>query len=322
MKRLFKDHLHLTSGERRGTLILIVFCVIFWGLPRYYQLFLRPEPPGFSDFERLLNQWEETEKGSFQRPGVLGAPSEERETGPPRERPGNPNRRSEQDRASTPADRDTSVAAALFPFDPNQVDEAAFFQLGLSPLVIRNVVKYRENGGVFRKKEDLRKIYGLTEAQYLRLAPFISIAPPPGKEAGAGKLHRIDINRASPEEWARLYGIGPVLSQRIVRFREKLGGFSGIDQVAETYGLPDTTFNHIRPYLDPSPVLRKLPLNRGTAEELAAHPYLNLRQARAMVAFRQNHGPFNEVVDLARTGVLDEATIEKIMPYLDFSILD
>ena len=59
----------------------------------------------------------------------------------------------------------------------------------------------------------------------------------------------IDINNATEEDWKSLPGIGDVLSKRIVKFRTSRGGFQSVDDVARTYGLKDSVFQMIRPYL-------------------------------------------------------------------------
>ena len=62
---------------------------------------------------------------------------------------------------------------SLQSFDPNLADTAQLQALGLSSFVLRNILKYRERGGVFRKKSDLAKIYGLSQQEYNKLEPYI-----------------------------------------------------------------------------------------------------------------------------------------------------
>jgi competence protein ComEA len=137
----------------------------------------------------------------------------------------------------------------------------------------------------------------MTPEDARRLTPYARFPKPPKPlpedslerqpPAIAPKPLRVDINRASAEDWQRLYGIGPVLSDRIIRFRDKLGGFSTVEQVRETYGLPDSTFENIYDQLELSPIFRPLAVNRLGWEELSGHPYLDRRQAQAIVAYRR-----------------------------------
>ncbi|MEJ0079640.1 MAG: helix-hairpin-helix domain-containing protein [Puia sp.] len=78
-----------------------------------------------------------------------------------------------------------------------------------------------------------------------------------------------DVNLADSIAWSNLPGIGEKLASRIIHFREKLGGFYQLDQVAETYGLPDTTFQKIKPYLRIHSVpLHQIDINTATKEIL------------------------------------------------------
>ncbi|NML20555.1 hypothetical protein HHL16_06700 [Pseudoflavitalea sp. G-6-1-2] len=130
-----------------------------------------------------------------------------------------------------------------------------------------------------------------------------------------------DINAADTADWARLPGIGSRLAFRIVQFREKLGGFHSIDQVAETWALPDSTFQKIKPWLRSSTIqLRKIRINEADQETLRQHPYLRWELARAIVDFRKQHGPFKSIGDLTKIILLPPLLITKIAPYIEFNI--
>jgi DNA uptake protein ComE-like DNA-binding protein len=223
--------------------------------------------------------------------------------------------------------REATVAAA-FPFDPNTATREALLQLGLPARIADNLIKYRERGGRFRRPEDLQKLYGLSPNDYERLAPYVTIAAAvpenaPAPRAVADRAPRppvtIDINSADEAAWQQLRGIGPALSRRILRFRDQLGGFRSVEQVGETYGLPDSTFQKIRAQLQlGSAVYRALRINDADVETLANHPYIDYRAARAIVSYREQHGPFRSAADLSKVMALPSGTAEKLAPYLVF----
>jgi len=217
-------------------------------------------------------------------------------------------------------DRSSGAQVELSPrtFDPNRVTVAELIAMGLPEGVARTWDKYRQAGGRFYRPEDLDKLYGLRPEWAAVLKPFVEWQEPaPGAASAKRQPLRIEINEASADEWRKLRGIGRVYSERIVRFRDALGGFSHIDQVADTYGLPDSTFQAIRPKLNLGKgVFRKIPLNSASAGQLAGHPYLSKRQAAAIFAYRQHHGPFAAVEDINKTMVLSPDNYEKIRPYL------
>lgn len=126
-----------------------------------------------------------------------------------------------------------------------------------------------------------------------------------------------DINTADSAAWESLPGIGPVLAARIVRFRERLGGFYAIAQVGETYGLPDSTFKKIQPSLRLGTVsLKKLDLNGMDEKSLAQHPYIHYKLARLIVLYRSNNGPFRQPEALLGIPLVDDSIYRKLEPYI------
>ena len=233
-----------------------------------------------------------------------------------------------------PKQKSTEIRSPLTPFafDPNTASQAELSDLGLSQKVIRTILNFRNKGGKFYQKEDLQKIYGLQTTDYETLAPYIQIPPksPPTLSSPIAKagipndIPRsfekvsviIDINQAAAADWEQLRGIGPSYAKRIISFRDKLGGFINIEQVAETYHLPDSTFQAIRPFLRPSAITAPLAINTAEAKQLQAHPYLNWKQANAIVNYRMQHGHFTQKEDLYKLHALPKAVVDKIIPYL------
>ena len=123
----------------------------------------------------------------------------------------------------------------------------------------------------------------------------------------------IDINAADSLEWKALPGIGPVLCKRIVKFRDKLGGFHSIDQVGETYGLSPETFETIKPRLRYSTPHVGLELKGLDARQAVSHPYVSWEQAKALERLAQKH-PDQALTHLNTVG--DSIWIRKMLPYL------
>jgi DNA uptake protein ComE-like DNA-binding protein len=149
----------------------------------------------------------------------------------------------------------------LFVFDPNTLNKEGFKKLGLSDKIANTIINYRTKGGYFKTPGDIRKIYGLSKTDADRLVQYIKIASSKNSESEEKQQIRqpapykqvaykpINVNTATAEEWKTLPGIGEVLGNRIVKFRAKLDGFKSIDDIRKTYGLSDSTFQVIRPYL-------------------------------------------------------------------------
>lgn len=227
-----------------------------------------------------------------------------------------------------------------FYFDPNTATVAQLEELGLPRFIAERIEKYRSKGGRFRKKEDLAKIYGLYPETYERLEPYITlpsaeddsantpqtelIAQPIAAEKPvaiapekAETLAKFDLNTADTTQLKLIHGIGSGYARRIVKFRDILGGFVNADQVRETYGLPTETVDELLKYAYVSGNIKKLSVNQLSLSDLR-HPYLKFSQTRAIIAYREQHGNFKSIEDLKRIKLLDEATIQKIEPYIEF----
>ena len=215
----------------------------------------------------------------------------------------------------------------LFQFDPNTLPVEGWQRLGLTEKTSKTIDKYRNKGGKFYKPEDIQKIWGLPDGFYDRVKDYIHISPSNRNqqasdfnktiytEAGR-KAIVVDINEADTSALIALPGIGSKLAARIVNFRDRLGGFYSVDQIRETYGLPDSTFQKIKSSFQLSGAVKKFNINTVTKEELKVHPYFKWNLANAIVEYRNQHGPFKSLDELKNIAAIDEATFQKILPYL------
>lgn len=222
----------------------------------------------------------------------------------------------------------------LFYFDPNTLSTEGWQQLGLREKTISTIQHYLSKGGQFRKPEDLQRIYGLFPNEYERIAPYIQIKSTGGlsgyrdfsdnslKENQPAKTYSprytsVDINVADTTALIALPGIGTKLAFRIINFRDKLGGFYSVSQVAETFGLPDSTFQRIKQYLKlDNAAVKKININTATVDELKAHPYIRWALANPIVAYRKEHGPFAKMEDLKKVMAVTDELYNKMVPYL------
>jgi len=222
---------------------------------------------------------------------------------------------------------DSSAMPSLFRFDPNVATKNQLSSLGFKPYVVSRIINYREKGGRFRTKPDLLKIWGMDTATYERLLPFIvlptqkstAIIIRPEKAANNKKEESpFDLNSVDSTELLKIYGIGPVRAQRIIKFRESLGGFINKAQIFEVYGLDSVVVNRLlqRSFIREGFEPRKINVNAANENDLSAHPYLSKNEARAIVAYRFQHGDFTAVMDIRKIHNITDKTFPRIEPYL------
>ncbi|WP_108821580.1 helix-hairpin-helix domain-containing protein [Dysgonomonas sp. Marseille-P4361] len=132
------------------------------------------------------------------------------------------------------------------------------------------------------------------------------------------KGETIEINNADTTQLKRIPGIGTSYANRIIKYRNLLGGFTSLDQLNEVWGVDIELFNKIRPYLSINPSVSKIKINSASIKELVKHPYLNYEQAKVIADMRDRKG---KIESTNRLSLLDEFTQQDLMrltPYLEF----
>lgn len=210
----------------------------------------------------------------------------------------------------------------FFHFNPNTIDESALSKLGFPKSLSTRIASYRQKGGVFRVKSDLLKIYGLDSTFYKQLYTYIQLPQrievrPSGPKPGKVALW-FDLNTADTAQLKMVNGIGQVLAMRILKFRDRLGGFVGAGQLVEVYGMDSVVVNRLRrvSFVDENFIPRKIDVNTASESEFSAHPYIGRKLARAIVAYRFQHGNFEKVEDIRNIKLVEAAEADKIIPYL------
>lgn len=128
----------------------------------------------------------------------------------------------------------------------------------------------------------------------------------------------ININTADSIELQSLRGIGPVLSSRIVRYREELGGYHNINQLLEVYGIKPIILGPIMKQMTFEGDLRKIYINRVSVEELVKHPYFDWNTSNIIINYRTHHGSYRSREELEKTKVLKNWWLDETMPYISF----
>jgi competence protein ComEA len=314
-KEQIREYFTFTRKERRGVIILLIAILFMWFLPDFFSKNEAPVP-------------EEKKKEIIKEAALLE--NEQRA-----DSAGSPIAAADDFKEMLyEPKREENIPSMLFEFDPNTLSTEGWKRLGVHEKTIRTIQNYLSKGGRFYKPEDIGKIYGLRKAEYDRLLPYVRItgfkngkketesasnnSNPPEQTGKVFSVAAIDINTADTTAWIALPGIGSKLAARIVNFRNKLGGFYAIEQVAETYGLPDSTFHKIKSRLTLPDGYKpgKININTADVNVLKSHPYINYSLANAIVQYRNQHGNFKEVGELLNIHLVTTELFNKVGPYL------
>lgn len=297
---MWKDFLYFTKTERQGILVLVVFIIGVFSAP----LFFHPQeanPEEDTKFEEeyntFLSSLKETKSPRKSRRNFSQAY-------PPRE-------------------------IKLTRFDPNTADSLTFLSLGLPPWMAKNILHYRRKQGKFRRPEDFRKIYGLTEEQYQTLSPYIRIAEAPHLRDTLNLLAQpntrpdtlikypagtiIDLNQADTTELKKIPHIGSAIARKIINYRKRLGAFYRIEQLGEI----NLKVEMLRAWFSvDSTQIHRININKASIERMMYHPYINFYQAKAIAEYRKKKGPLKSLKQLSLYEEFTEEDFERIAPYI------
>lgn len=188
--------------------------------------------------------------------------------------------------------------------------------MGLTDRQVRNIMNYKAKGGKFYSKNDLGKLYTISEEEFAQLEPFIVLpevargkntksssqggvsTPSTGSGTAAATapsekkaIPIVDLNTVDSTTLVELPQIGPYTAVRIIEFREKLGGFVDKEQLRDVKGMDDARFAAIQPYINLGAVeIRKVDVNRADFKTLVHHPYLSYEQVKRIVNQREKRG--------------------------------
>lgn len=237
-------------------------------------------------------------------------------------------------------------------FDPNEVDSVTLVACGIEPWKARMFLHYRDAGKQFYSENDLLATYGWQREDVERLRPYLRFGERPsrapryearplaqadypydkdsrlrGRDDGEAEgespkksdkfteLTLVDINTADTATLRRIPGIGPYYARQVVGLRERLGGYTHVEQVLEIRNFPAEAVDWLR-VSDPTPQ-RRLRLTDDIST-LARHPYVGLRRARALHEWHDLYGAIPDSAALSDTRIFSPGELRLLLPYIEF----
>jgi competence ComEA-like helix-hairpin-helix protein len=285
------EPLYVSKRNRRGVVALIVISIALIFFPRVAQLFndeviLAVSTEDVQAFEKAKKNFK-YEKRSYKN-----------------------NYKKKKKRFSTPPHK----------FNPNDYTTEDWMNLGLSEKQVAVLLKFTKNG--IRSNEDLKRIFVISNELYALIKDSTFYPERPKTEytpkvIEEKKIQKLEINTASVEDLENLKGIGPFFAKQIIKYRDRLGGFSSKEQILEVWKMTIETYDKLIPQIEiDKSKIRKLKINDVTPEELKNHPYLNWNQVNSIIKMRAQRTKFNNINEIQESKLIDAETFEKLIPYL------
>lgn len=302
MKKIWKDYFTFSKRDRIAIIIILLVIIIFIFLPQFFGV--KKEKPIIDSL--LAQQIADAKLNASKKTSF--------------------SKQEDWENPYQTSDNKNAIEGILFEFDPNTLDAAGWKKLGLRDKTVATIMNYRSKGGRFKTAEDIRKIWGLQKEEADRIIPYAIVQnnkasvfnqDQQAKQSIKNIAQVVDINTATVDQLKSLPGMVYPLQYRIITFRDKLGGFIHTHQIRETYGMTDSIYDAIKPFLAVQTTeIRKININTATEYDLNLHPYIDKTTAKAIVVYRTQHGKYNSVADIKKIVFIKDDVFNKMEPYL------
>ncbi|EWH12801.1 hypothetical protein KLA_12494 [Cellulophaga geojensis KL-A] len=217
----------------------------------------------------------------------------------------------------------------MYPFNPNYITDYKGYKLGMSIKEIDRLHLYRETGKYVNSIEEFKKVTNVSDSLLKAISPYFKF--PDWKASKFDKKITVanksskninytvkDINNATAIDLQVVSGIGEKISSRIVKFRDRLGGFVVNEQLQDVYGLDKEVLNRLLKQFKVigKPVISKININEASAYEISKLVYIKYDVAKAIVAYREENGRFTSFNDLVNIEGFTVNKIDRIKLYL------
>lgn len=185
--------------------------------------------------------------------------------------------------------KENAQTPIVYQYNPNYLTDYRAYTLGLPPEAFDKLLRYRQTNSYVNTPKQFQEITKLSDSLMEKLLPQLKFSKPLFKSKTKNRIVlKKDINKASASDFQEVSGIGAVLSERIIKYRSFLSGFSVLEQCYEVYGLDSLVVQRLweRFEIQSLPEIERLDLTTVSLQELEQIPYLNRADARKIIAHR------------------------------------
>jgi DNA uptake protein ComE-like DNA-binding protein len=235
-----------------------------------------------------------------------------------------------QSRMDTAAAAQRHTKPKIYPFNPNFITDFKGYKLGMSVAEIDRLLAFRKTNRYVNSAAEFQEVTQVSDSLLAQIAPYFKFPDwvknrnkhsfSQGKSFEKKTPAVIDINLATQEDLKAVYGIGDGLSERILKEKEKFGGFVSMQQMSDVWGLSAEVVAKLHASFKVSqiPEVKKVKINEATVKELTQFPYFRYALAKSIVTYRSMNGGIKGVEDLVKISGFPIDKIDIIALYLEF----
>ena len=237
-------------------------------------------------------------------------------------------------------------------FDPNADDYLTMRQKGVPTDVAVGIVRWRSYGKVYRIKEDLALVTGMTDSLYELIEPFIliadSVAAQPAYESSVSASkssvfkESSQAKAAAPDEeflidtatvaYLSQWGLSERQAEVVVRYRDASGGIFDEEHLCRCFVISDEVAEHLLRYIiftekpalqsaeatsaskSRSTLPQRVEINTADSATLVLLDGIGAKSASEIIKYRRLLGGYHSVEQLSELKCITESNFEKILP--------
>ncbi|GMN11954.1 helix-hairpin-helix domain-containing protein [Croceitalea sp. MTPC9] len=286
----FKSHFKFNKQERSGIFFLLLIIIILQGVYFY----IKSQPINGSESKITVDEIEQAKIDSLKKIAQ------------------------------------TKDSVTIFPFNPNFISDYKGYTLGMSVEEIDRLHAFRAQNNYLNSKEDFQKVTKINDSLLRVISPYFKFPDWTQsnknqyskksfyKSSETNTINIQDINSVTAKDLKRINGIGNKLSARIIKFRDKLGGFLVNEQLFDVYGLDtEVATRALKEFqVVNTPSVEKININSATAGEIAALVYISYPVANEIVRLRELNGGINSFDELTNLDGFPSEKLDRIALYL------
>lgn len=223
----------------------------------------------------------------------------------------------------------------IYPFNPNFISDYKGYTLGMSVEEIDKLHAFRAQNKFVNNSHEFQNITKVSDSLLKEISPYFrfpewvntksvsqrktpSSASQRESDVQKGNFQIKDLNNATVEDLKSISGIGEKLALRIIKFRNRLGGFIVDDQLYDVYALEPVvvkrTFERFKVLSQPQ--IEKINVNSASVEEISKLIYIRYYVATKIVEYREVNGSFSSLDELTKIPDFPIDKIHRIKLYL------
>lgn len=222
----------------------------------------------------------------------------------------------------------------IYPFNPNFITDFKGYKLGMSTAEIDRLLEFRKKNQYVNSAEEFQALTKVSDSLLAVISPYFKFPDwvknkknyKPYEKfenqayAKKEKIPIIDINIASQEDLIKVYGIGPALSERILKQKEILGGFVSMEQMNDVWGLSPEVVEKLKERfkIGVIPAVKKIKINDASAKELQQFPYFRYPLSKEIVIYRSMNNGIKNSEDLMKIKGFPMEKVQVIEKYLEY----